>query len=177
MRHLMILGLCIVTAACESAGSLPTAPSPSAITATPTQSNARSGEVALQTLRNARPVEVTFTKWVTAFPDMAGFTGGDVEGTFEGEVLQRTPFDNGVIVQLNARYQVIDPTGLHTFTANIQGTQNNQTRSAVLNGVVTDGWLAGSQVHVNFDVITPCAYGTRNTCFQGTIRVMPGSAN
>ena len=177
MRHLMILGLCIVTAACESPASVPTAPSPSAMTATQTQPNARPGGVALQTLRNARPVEVTFTKWITTYPDMAGSTGGDVEGTFEGEVLQRTPFDNGVIVQLNARYQVIDPTGLHTFTAIIEGTQNNQTKSAVLNGVVTEGWLAGSQVHVEFDVVTPCEFGTRNTCFRGTIRVMAGSAD
>ena len=164
MRHSMILGLCILAAACESTGSRPTAPSTSAITATQTQ-------------RNARPVEVTFTKWVTVFPDMAGFTGGDVDGTFEGEVLDRTALDNGVIVQLNARYQVIDPTGLHSFTAIIQGTQNNQTRSAVLNGVVTEGWLAGSQVHVNFDVVRPCEFGSSNTCFRGTIRVMPGSAD
>ena len=67
MRHSMILGLCILAAACESAGSRPTAPSTSAITATQTQ-------------HSARPVEVTFTKWVTAFPAMAGFTGGDVPG-------------------------------------------------------------------------------------------------
>lgn len=164
MRHSMILGLCILAAACDSTGSRPTAPSTSAITATQTQ-------------RGARPVEVTFTKWVTAFPAMAGVTGGDVDGTFEGEVLQRTPLDNGVIVQLNARYQVIDPTGLHSFTAIIQGTQNNHTRSAVLNGVVTEGWLAGSQVHVAFDIVTPCELASSNTCFRGTIRVMPGSAD
>jgi hypothetical protein len=147
------------------------------MTATQTQRNARTVEGTSQTLRSARPVEVRFTKWVTAFPDMAGFTEGGVDGTFEGEVLLRTPFDNGVIVQLNARYHVIDPTGLHSFTAIIQGTQNNQTRSAVLNGVVTEGWLVGSQVHVEFDVITPCAFGSRNTCFRGTIRVMAGSAD
>ena len=164
MRHTMILGLCILAAACESTGSRPTAPSTSAITATQTQ-------------RSAGPVEVTFTKWVTAFPAMAGLTGGDVDGTFEGEVLQRTPLDNGVIVQLNARYQVIDPTGLHSFTAIIQGTQNAHTRSAVLNGVVTEGWLAGSQVHVDFDVVTPCELASSNTCFRGTIRVMPASAD
>jgi hypothetical protein len=164
MRYSMILGLCIVAAACENTGSRATAPSPSAITATQAQ-------------RTPRPIEVTFTKWVTTFPDMAGFTGGDVDGMFEGEVLQRTPFDNGVIVQLNARYHVIDPTGLRSFTAIIEGTQNSQTRSAVLNGVVTEGWLAGSQVHVDFDIITPCEFGSRNTCFRGTIRVMPGSAD
>jgi hypothetical protein len=66
---------------------------------------------------------------------------------------------------------------LHSFTAIIQGTQNNQTRSAVLNGAVTEGWLAGAQVHVDFDVVTPCEFGSSNTCFRGTIRVVPGSAD
>jgi hypothetical protein len=164
MRNSVILGLCIVAAACESTGSRATAPSPSPTAATQTQ-------------RNARPVEVTFTKWVTAFPNLAGFTGDDVEGTFVGEVLHRTPLDNGVIVQLNARYEVIDPTGLHSFTAIIQGTQNNQTRSAVLNGIVTVGWLAGAHVHVSYDIVTPCEFGSNNTCFRGTIRVVPGSAD
>ena len=175
MRHAMILGLCIVTTACQSTGSSPIAPSSSAITATPTQSVPRPNEVTVQALRNGGPVEVTFTKWITTFPNMEGVTGKDVEGTFEGEVLQATPFDNGVIVKLNARYTVVDPTGNHTFTAIIQGTQNNQTKSAVLNGVVTDGWLEGSQVHVDFDIITPCE--SLNRCFKGTIRVMPNSAN
>lgn len=164
MRHSMILGLCILATACESTGSRPTAPSTSAITATQEQ-------------RNARPIEVTFTKWVTTFPFMAGSTEGDVDGAFEGEVLQRTALENGVIVQLNARYQVIDPTGLHSFTAIIQGTQNNQTRSAVLNGVVTEGWLVGARVHVEFEVISSCAGKPAGPCFQGTIRVMPGSAD
>jgi len=166
MRYVMILGLCILGAACDSAGSRP-----------PTAPTASATITAHQTQGGARPVEVTFTKWITAYPAMAGRTGGAVEGTFEGEVLRRTPFDNGVIVELEARYGVIDPAGLHSFTAIIQGKQNNQTGTAELNGVVTDGWLVGAQVHVTFAVISPCADGTRNTCFQGTISVMPGSAD
>lgn len=166
MRYLMIFSLCLLAAACDGQPSrVPTGPS-TAATAIQTQNS-----------KNAAPlVEVTFTKWVTVFPDMAGFTGGDVVGTYAGEVLSRTPFDNGVIVQLEARYQVIDPSGLHSFTALIQGTQNNETGNAVLNGVITEGWLVGAQVHVTFQVITPCEFGERNVCFQGTIRVMPGSA-
>jgi hypothetical protein len=119
-------------------------------------------------------VEVTFTKWVTTFPDMAGFTGGDVAGTYAGEVLSRIPFDNDVIIQLEARYEVIDPNGLHSFTTVIQGKSTKGT--AVLNGVVTEGWMIGARTHVTFETITPCQFGTRNVCFQGTIRVMSGSA-
>ena len=166
MRYLMILSLCLLAAACDGQPSgAPTGPS-TAVTAIQTPHS-----------KGAAPVEVTFTKWVPAFPIMAGFTGGDVVGTYAGEVLSRTALDNGVIVQLEARYQVIDPSGLHSFTALIQGTQNNNTGHAVLNGVVTEGWLVGAQVHVTFEVITPCEFGTRNVCFQGTIRVMPGSAD
>jgi hypothetical protein len=119
-------------------------------------------------------VEVTFTKWVTMFPAMSGFTGGDVDGAYAGEVLSRIPFDNDVIVQLEARYEVIDPNGLRSFTTVIQG--NSTKGTAVLNGVVTEGWMIGARTHVTFETITPCQFGTRNVCFQGTIRVMSGSA-
>jgi hypothetical protein len=119
----------------------------------------------------AAPVEITFTKWFTTFPNMTGFTGGDVAGTFTGQILSLNPFDNGVIVQLQARYEVRDASGNLSFKAVIEGTQNNTTGTAVLNGVITEGSLIGSHVHVTFQVITPCEFGTRNRCFQGTIRI------
>jgi hypothetical protein len=119
----------------------------------------------------APPIEVTFIKWFTTFPNMTGFTEGGVGGTFAGQILSLNPFDNGVIVQLEARYEVTDPSGNRSFKAVIEGTQNNTTGTAVLNGVITEGWLIGSHVHVTFQVITPCEFGTRNRCFQGTIRI------
>ena len=53
-----------------------------------------------------------------------------------------------------------------------------------IGGWVLAGWLAGAQVQVTFDVIVPPT-GTscvpqapvNRTCFQGTIRVLPGSAS
>jgi hypothetical protein len=36
--------------------------------------------------------------------------------------------------------------------------------------------MVGARTHVTFDTITPCAFGTRNVCFQGTIRIIGGSA-
>jgi len=121
-------------------------------------------------------IEVTFTKWFTTFPDMTGFTGGDVAGTFAGQVLSVSPFDNGVIVQLQARYEVTDPSGDRSFKAVIKGKQNNNTGRAVLNGVITDGWRVGARVHVTFQVITPCPQsgGAAEVCFQGTIRIQRG---
>jgi hypothetical protein len=125
-------------------------------------------------------VELTYTKW---FPSldltsllMTGFTGGDVVGTFAGEVLVRTPLPTG-IVQLTARYEVIDPRRRHSFTAIIQGEQD-ATGHAVLDGVVTAGWLIGAPVHVIFQRFAPCQFATRpppaNACFQGTIDITRG---
>jgi hypothetical protein len=172
MRY-AFLGLCIFTAACSSQAFAPTSPSGVA------------GVAGAQTQANGGAnVEVTFTKWFTAFPTMAGVTGSDVPGTFAGTVLGLDPFDNGNIVQLEARYEVTAADPARSFVAHIEGKQNNQTQKAVLNGTVIAGWLVGAQVHVTFDVIVPptgtsCVPGApvNNTCFQGTIRVMPGSAS
>jgi hypothetical protein len=142
MRHAFI-GLCIFTAACSSQPFSPT--SPSGVAGVGVQTQASGGA----------PVEVTFTKWSTGFPGLAGVTGGDVPGTFAGTVLSRDPFDNGTIVQLEAQYGVIATDGAHSFVAHIEGKQNNPTRQAVFNGTVIDGWLGGAQVHVTYDVIDP----------------------
>ena len=171
MRRALI-GFCIFTAACGGQPFSPT--SPSGVAGVGAQTQAVGGP----------PVEVTFTKWVTTFPAMAGVTGGAVPGTFAGAVLSRDPFDNGTIVQLEARYGVIAGDPAQSFVAHIEGKQNNTTQKAVLNGTVTSGWLVGAQVHATYDVIVPapgtsCVPGApvNRTCFQGTIRILPGSAN
>ena len=172
MRHAFI-GLCIFTAACSGQSVSPTSPSGVAgVGGAQTQANGGAN------------VEVTFTKWITTAPAMAGVTGGDVPGTFAGAVLSRDAFDNGTIVQLEARYEVTGADPAHSFVAHIEGKQNNPTQRAVLNGTVIQGWLVGAQVQVTFDVVQPPA-GTscvpaapvNSRCFQGTIRILPGSAN
>jgi hypothetical protein len=114
--------------------------------------------------------EFAFEKWFTAYPAMTGNTGLG-NGTFAGEIVSRTAFANGVIVELEAVYRLTDPSGTQSFTAHIEGTENLETMRAVLNGVITEGWRAGSRVHVTFDVIAPCPIHNRATCFRGTIRV------
>ena len=129
---------------------------------------------ASQLSREAGVIELTFEKWFTTFPAMTGNTSYGA-GTFAGTILKRTAFDNGVIVQLQARYMVTDPSGSHSFTALIEGTENLKTATAVLNGVVTEGWMVGARVHVTFQIITPCALAigpsVPGVCFQGIIRV------
>jgi hypothetical protein len=122
----------------------------------------------------AAPLEVTFIKWFTTLPTMTGNTSFGA-GTYAGTILERTAFDNGVIVQLRAIYRVTDPSGSHSFVALIEGTQNLETLTAVLNGVVTEGWRVGARVHVTFQRIAPCALATGpsapGVCFQGAIRI------
>ena len=120
-------------------------------------------------------IEVAFEKWFTTYPAMTGNTSNGA-GTFAGRILSRTAFDNGVIVKLEALYMVTDPSGEgHSFTAHIQGTSNVETQAAVLNGVITEGWMSGARVHVTFQVITPCELATgpsvRGVCYRGTIRI------
>ena len=122
----------------------------------------------------AAVVGLSFEKWFTTYPAMTGNTSyGD--GTFAGTILQRTVFDNGVIVQLQALYRVTDPSGSHSFAALIEGTENLVTAKAVLNGVITEGWRVGARVHVTFQIIRPCALAigpsSIGVCFQGTIHI------
>jgi hypothetical protein len=126
-----------------------------------------------QSSRGAPDLEVTFEKWFTAFPVMTGNTSYG-PGTFAGRILDRKAYDNGVIIKLEAEYVVTDPTGRNSFTARIEGTENLETLTAVMNGVVTDGEMIGARVHVTFQVIAPCDIPlVKGTCFRGTIRVQP----
>ena len=127
-----------------------------------------------QSSPEAAVVGLSFEKWFTTYPAMTGNTSyGDA--TFAGTILQRTAFANGVIVQLQALYRVTDPSGSHSFAALIAGTENLVTATAVLNGVITEGWRVGARVHVTFEIIRPCALAigpsSIGVCFQGTIRI------
>lgn len=116
-----------------------------------------------------RPVVITFTKWITAFPLMAGFVGGDVAGDFVGEVMQYQESGNRRITRLEAMYEV--QAGNRSFTALIRGGQNNETGTAILDGVILGGWRTGARVHVEYEVMTDCTGAPAGLCFQGTIHI------
>lgn len=115
------------------------------------------------------PVVITFTKWITGFPLMAGFVGGDVAGDFAGEVMQYQESGNRRIIRLEAMYEV--QAGNRSFTALIRGGQNNETGTAILDGVILGGWRTGARVHVEYDVMTDCNGAPAGLCFQGTIHI------
>jgi hypothetical protein len=130
---------------------------------------ASSGQV--KDARAADAVELTYTKWFSPrFPTMTGVVGGDIVGRFGGTVLDRDLIADGQIGKLTAVYEVIADDPSQSFTALVHGTQNNETHTAVLNGVVTSGWLTGEPVHAEYSVIS-CTQAPNHVCFQGTIRV------
>lgn len=126
-----------------------------------------------------RPVTITFAKWVTTFPMMEGYWGGDVAKPFVGEVLQRQVSVNPAlnsIVRLEAIYEFRH--GQQFFTALIRGGTNNATGASQLDGVILAGWRIGAPVHVEFDTIpgVPGVIGcvgapAGKNCFVGTIEV------
>ena len=120
---------------------------------------------------HAPVMEVTFTKWITTYPALGGFTSFG-PGTIAGEVLSR--IDDGAFTHLVARYEVTDPAGAHSFKAVIQGTSNDTTGRYDMNGIVTWGWMTGAEVHVTFQRMAPCQFGKLNVCFQGIIRIQRG---
>ena len=152
------------------AGSDTTAPAHQSLRVAP-------GAIADASIAGSPLVEIAYEKWILAGGVMKGNTSNG-PGTFVGQLLRRVPFENGVIVKLQARYDITDPSPAgHSFSALLEGTLNNQQHAAVLNGVVTDGWRAGSPVHVVFDVLRPCTIPSAPAgiaaCFRGTIRVGP----
>lgn len=148
--------------------------------------------------KDHRALTISFTKWVTQVVPadpvngvtkrflMAGFTGGDVDGAFVGEVLNRQASQNGRVIWLEAMYEV--QAGDHSFTALIRGgtgeTKAGEPASvsgaALLDGVVLSGWRTGAKVHVAFQTFqgpTEChdAPNPAGTCYKGIIAVSHGS--
>jgi hypothetical protein len=106
---------------------------------------------------------------------MAGNANG-VLGAFSGTILTRTVSADGFIIHLKAQYVIAEPRWSGpSFTAVIEGDEDLHTQTAVLTGVVTEGWRRGAPVRVTFDVLTPCTVATAplgtKTCFRGVIRV------
>ena len=132
---------------------------------------AASGQV--KDAKAATVVDLTYTKWFSpSFPTMTGVVGGDIVGTFGGTVLEANPIAGGQIIRLKAIYEVIANDPSQSFTALVEGKQNNRTRSAVLDGVITSGFLTGERVHAKYQVLSSCLGNPGGPCFQGTIDVM-----
>ena len=121
------------------------------------------------TKEHRRRVEMTLTKWITAYPLMAGLVEGDLNGEFVGEIFTYQTSANGRITRLEALYEV--EAGDHSFKAFMQGGKSNATGKGLLDGVILDGWRRGAPVHYEFDTKTDCVGAPAGVCFQGTLEV------
>lgn len=114
--------------------------------------------------------ENTFTKYVSAFPVMAGVVGGDVgPGIYAGEILKYTP---GTTTVIEALYHFNGSR--HTFSALVHVEQTGL--KARISGVVTEGWLKGHPVVGRYTQIT-CTQAPDQTCFQGVLDILRRSGD
>jgi hypothetical protein len=133
-----------------------------------------SGRVSAEETRHGWvDIEINLLKWIaTPQGAMAGFVGGDVVGPFSGQVLDARLSPDGRFFLLEALYEV--KAGSQSFTARIKGQQSLTTNTAVLDGVVTHGWLNGAAVHVEYDAIGNCGKpdAIDDTCYLGAIHIL-----
>lgn len=76
----------------------------------------------------------------------------------------------GNVQQFTARLEL--SIGGNSLKAILDGRFNSSTRRVVLNGVVTDGWLEGAQIHEQSQLT-----GLNPFTFVGTVQLMPASAD
>ena len=119
--------------------------------------------------------DVTFTKWISSYPNMVGVVGGAVRtGTFAGEILNLSTVGN--FTNIEAMYHMNGSR--HSFTAHVYVTQNNVTGMATITGRVTAGWLKGAPVTGEYKVWASCPLtppGSSTMCFQGTLHIQRGA--
>jgi hypothetical protein len=76
-------------------------------------------------------------------PTWRGTAAGAAVGTVETRLLSVR--ETGSVSHLSAEWTVT--AGERSFTARVAGIYNSSSQIIVLNGVVTDGWMEGAQIH------------------------------
>jgi hypothetical protein len=123
--------------------------------------------------------DISFTKWIAGFPNMAGVVGGDVgAGTFTGEILNISSV--GTITKIEALYHMHGSR--HSFTAHVYVVENDAIGKAAITGLVTSGWLKGASVEGEYTVYSTCPIATPGNsngtlCFQGELELHTGSSH
>jgi hypothetical protein len=117
----------------------------------------------------AAPVNLTFDK---AIVDPNGIWQGQVSGDLEGELTTvLTGLEvSGPIWRVEFDW-ILDTGDEYSFTATLSGILNTDTGQVVMNGVVSDGYLLGAQVHEEGQLMD-----ADTLQFEGLIRIMPASA-
>ena len=134
--------------------------------------------------------DFTFTKWATSLPKlypslagvlMEGIVGGDVgNGRYAGEVISDDLTLEPNFWIANAQYEFYGKK--HSFIADVHVIENHNTKTAVITGVITQGWLKGAQLTGEYTVMPVCPIATPGNvfgtlCFQGTLHIRRGPAS
>ncbi len=115
----------------------------------------------------AQPVRLQFHKCAVDDGIWEGEVTGDLEGDLRTELLELRVA--GIV--WHVRFLWIIDAGDKSFVADLNGILNLNTGRVVMNGTVVEGYLEGARVHEEGLLVDPV-----NSCFAGTIRIMPATA-
>jgi hypothetical protein len=101
-----------------------------------------------------------------------GDVTGDIDGRLETRVV--SAWQSGPVLHIQTEWYVGGSS--FSFYAELSGTLHTGTGALNLNGVVTGGWMAGAQIH-NSGQLTGIDGTTGGTVFEGSAKLMPGTAN
>jgi hypothetical protein len=113
------------------------------------------------------PVRLSFDKSAVAAGVWEGTVAGDISGDLTTRLLSLRV--TGSIWQVE--FDFIVEAGGSSFTTRLSGILNTQTGAVVMNGRVSEGYLLGSQVHEEGQLVDPATLR-----FVGTIRLAPATA-
>jgi hypothetical protein len=111
------------------------------------------------------PVVIPFEKhWVAP----GHYVGTACDGA-SLDVQMSNSYETGNAQHFTATFVLAGLPSGRGFTAVLQGIFNNSTGRTVLNGTVTDGWLAGAQIHEEGQFVGVTATG--GPIFNGTLQI------
>jgi hypothetical protein len=118
----------------------------------------------------SRPISIGFEKWPVDADTWVGSVDTDLDGVFGDGSLDYEqiagPRTTGKTIHFTGLYAV--ETAFYSFTARLDVQLNLNNGSIRGSGTVVDGWLEGTQVHLEADLIPGGV--------AGVMRLMPGSA-
>ncbi len=117
--------------------------------------------------------DVTFTKWISGYPNMIGIGGGAIgPADFHGIIQMQSVA--GSTEYVDALYMF--EGSKHSFTAHVYVVQDDLSGTGVITGEVRDGWLQGATLTGEYSVYADCPittydndYGT--LCFSGVLHI------
>lgn len=110
----------------------------------------------------SRPIELSFASLIGTLQHWMGSVDTDLDGSPDGElVCHQVPGSQGIRGQsshFEADYTV--ETAFYSFNARLSIMLNHNNGSIRGNGAITEGWLEGTQVHLEADLVEGASAGT-----------------